>query len=917
MKHTKRKLLSLLLALAMMFSLMSAGLAASIYDYLYGYGYGSGYDYSGYQSVGVTSGGSKEITPQFPQYIMTALGPAQLGGIEWNSANDNSGITVSGSGNKATVSAASGSTNYTSTQATATAYYYLTSGLYAGVADTATFYYDIRVGATDGTPVYNYNNGYGSIYNPSYPSYPNYPIYPDSGSTSTGYVTSMQGSMSLAVGGSNYLQITPYLSSSNSVQISSVYWTSSNPAIATVSGSNSYATVTGVASGTALISAYVSGTYYNGSTWQNFVNELGCTVTVGTGIVNTDLFISPSTLQVGVGDYDVLTASSYNTTVQGYLNNVTWQSSNPSVASISYYNNSLSNSATGSSVYVYGQSAGYATITATLTVGAQTYTATCDVVVGSGNQVDILYTTTAGSSLTLNVSDFQKFWTDSNPYGTLYSVAFGTPTGTVGSLKYTNSYNQQVSAAGQTFYVSPSTYQYNSLSGVSFVPTNYASTYNSTGTLVVPFTAYGYTSSSSYTTASLSGKMYIMVSNGTVADINYQFSSAGVKLSSADFTSVYKTAVSSASTYPTYYIQFLDVPAFGSLYYNYYSNSVYGQGYGTKLTASNIGTMRFGNYTGAYSIDSLTYIPGTYNSGETIRYIAYSSASGGTPLYMGEINFGKGAASSNVVKYITTVGKTITFDGSDFYTGTSYYGSDYISFGTPSSGTLYKSSGTYVSASDVFVAGTYATQANSVDNVYFVPKTGFTGVVEIPYTASGLTNNSQYSGTVKLYYSNAFPDVKPDWAYDYIMQMSAEGIVTGYKGLFNPDGKVTYGEALKMIMEATGYSSTNATTGHWANNYLNLAYRKGLVSTTNIDLNTAIDRNAVAAIAAKALGLKAVTNTATSPFADSKDGYVLALYNAGIIEGSTVGTKSYYYGSNDISRKEISKIICLISDYNG
>ena len=138
-------------------------------------------------------------------------------------------------------------------------------------------------------------------------------------------------------------------------------------------------------------------------------------------------------------------------------------------------------------------------------------------------------------------------------------------------------------------------------------------------------------------------------------------------------------------------------------------------------------------------------------------------------------------------------------------------------------------------------------------------------------------------------------------------------------GLFDPDGKVTYGEALKMIMLGAGYKEQADGTKHWAENYLTLAKTKGLVASTVTvkDLNTAIDRNAVAAIAAKALGLKAVINTTTSPFADSKDGYVLALYNAGIIEGSTVGTKNYYYGSNDISRKEISKIICLISDYNG
>ena len=76
-----------------------------------------------------------------------------------------------------------------------------------------------------------------------------------------------------------------------------------------------------------------------------------------------------------------------------------------------------------------------------------------------------------------------------------------------------------------------------------------------------------------------------------------------------------------------------------------------------------------------------------------------------------------------------------------------------------------------------------------------------------------------------------------------------------------------------------------------------------------------MDRNTIASIAAKALKLSPVTNI-TSPFVDSNDGYVLALYQAGIVEGTTNGGRAYYYGTSTIKRGEICAIICRINDYN-
>ncbi len=49
-------------------------------------------------------------------------------------------------------------------------------------------------------------------------------------------------------------------------------------------------------------------------------------------------------------------------------------------------------------------------------------------------------------------------------------------------------------------------------------------------------------------------------------------------------------------------------------------------------------------------------------------------------------------------------------------------------------------------------------------------------------------------------------------------------------GTFRPDGEVTYGQALKMIMMAAGYPEQAATTKHWASGYVAKAMSDGLLS---------------------------------------------------------------------------------------
>ena len=806
-----------------------------------------------------------------------------------------------------------------------------------------------------------------------------------------------------------------------------VYWSSSKPEVVqvpTYSYAGSAITLTsGAAAGQSVITASCS---INGQTYT-----ATCTVTVGNG---GQVTLSSSALQMSPNSTSGLTVQYVNGTAVPPTAAVTWKTSNPSIVGF-YTGGTPGSSANGTSVVLYaGLVGGQATITAEVVMDGKTYTGSCLVTVGSsldvkatvstgeigftlgstngktqtsvvsqianalysnsgaarnlsyvifdnvsttygslnatvgtrydyssyatyysslaaitftpasytgtavfrftaydtmgnaypgtltfvvekgGSSLDVFYTGTVGQTIQINAADFSTFWSKAtNGQGSLQYVVFNPVASNMGRLYYTATNGQQVAVSTMNqFYVSPS-YNQTSLSSVTFVPTKQGVSYL-TGCLTVPFTAYGTTTSYGTGVTTQSGVMYISVTNGAVQDINYQAPTSGVKLNGADFATVYQKAQNNVQS-SVVYIQFLDVPAFGTLYYG--NGSILTAG--TKLTSSNIGSMTFSSSgVGNYNINNITYVPSGTKASDTVRYVAYSMA-GGSPLYVGEINFNATAAGS--IKYHTN-SAGVTFKSSDFFnTDTGLLSVQYITFGKPSSGTLYKNysngKGTVVGTNDLFSYTSSGSQVSSINNVTYVPAAGYTGVVSIPYTGSNITG-AQISGTIKVYVvAKAFTDVPTThWSYEYVTELTASGIVNGVTPTtFYPNSEVKYGEALKLIMLAAGYSEQAKTGSHWASGYLTRAYRDGLVTNPNLDLNATVDRNTIASIAAKALKLSPVTNI-TSPFVDSNDGYVLALYQAGIVEGTTNGGRTYYYGTSTIKRSEICAIICRINDYN-
>lgn len=162
-------------------------------------------------------------------------------------------------------------------------------------------------------------------------------------------------------------------------------------------------------------------------------------------------------------------------------------------------------------------------------------------------------------------------------------------------------------------------------------------------------------------------------------------------------------------------------------------------------------------------------------------------------------------------------------------------------------------------------------------------------------------------------WSNPYSDVRGnDWYFKYVKDLSIEGVINGFPdGSFRPGEPVTTGAALKLIMLATGYKEQAPTDANWASGYMSRALSDGLLDEP-VDLDAKASRLMIAEVSAKALGLSKVSQA--SPFSDTDDGAVLALYKAGIVEGSYEDGRLVYKPESSITRAEISAVIWRIKN---
>ena len=532
---------------------------------------------------------------------------------------------------------------------------------------------------------------------------------------------------------------------------------------------------------------------------------------------------------------------------------------------------------------------------------------------------DITYTVKAGDEVAFDDDDFEKFYNNSSCSGTLKYVEFSRPdsafnnAGTLYSRygKRNETAFARSSLSSNKFYYGDSDYGDYDLDELSFVADKSFS-----GSVELNFTVYGGTGTR--TNQNAAGTLVITtgtsaVTSRYVGNIRYNTTpNTALQINANDIARLFRKYTSGGSLQ---YLTLTSVPATGSLYYNYYNASKYGATR-TQLTASMAGSMIF-SYSPAsaseYDLSELTYIPSGSNYCTALTFTGYSSS--GTAV-SATILISVTASPVSEVYSVTTKGTSVNFPANSVYsavasaTGFGLSSIQLLELPASTAGVLYV--GSY--AADTTSAYSYGSDTDSMSQLRFIPNSGFTGSVSIPYVALSSSGTALGAGVVSIGVVDSvkkFTDISTStWCYKYVTELASANVISGYSnGTFQEKNTITYGAALKLIMLAAGYGEQAPTVkGSPFSGYLAKAKAAGLVSG-NPKLNGPITRLQIAQIAAKALKLSTAGLPSKKPFTDTNDVYVQALNAAGIIEGYFSNGTSTYKPNNTLTRGQVSAIV--------
>ena len=532
---------------------------------------------------------------------------------------------------------------------------------------------------------------------------------------------------------------------------------------------------------------------------------------------------------------------------------------------------------------------------------------------------DVTYTVKAGDEVAFDDDDFEKFYNNSSCSGTLKYVEFSRPDSAFNNAGTLYSrYGKRNETAFTRSSLSGTTFGYDSyedadysLDDLSFVADRTFS-----GSITLSFTLYG--GKNSKCDQSTTGTLVITtgtsaVTSRYVGNIRYNTTpNTALQINANDIARLFRKYTSGGSLQ---YLTLTSVPATGSLYYNYYNASKYGATR-TQLTASMAGSMIF-SYSPAsaseYDLSELTYIPSGSNYCTALTFTGYSSS--GTAV-SATILISVTASPVSEVYSVTTKGTSVNFPANSVYsavasaTGFGLSSIQLLELPASTAGVLYV--GSY--AADTTSAYSYGSDTDSMSQLRFIPNSGFTGSVSIPYVALSSSGTALGAGVVSIGVVDSvkkFTDISTStWCYKYVTELASANVISGYSnGTFQEKNTITYGAALKLIMLAAGYGEQAPTVkGSPFSGYLAKAKAAGLVSG-NPKLNGPITRLQIAQIAAKALKLSTAGLPSKKPFTDTNDVYVQALNAAGIIEGYFSNGTSTYKPNNTLTRGQVSAIV--------
>ena len=222
-------------------------------------------------------------------------------------------------------------------------------------------------------------------------------------------------------------------------------------------------------------------------------------------------------------------------------------------------------------------------------------------------------------------------------------------------------------------------------------------------------------------------------------------------------------------------------------------------------------------------VDDITFVPGAA-TGSTVTIPFTGKATNGR-TFRGEVEISFVEMEEPSVILYTTSGKAVNFSAVDFVTACASRGGQLlmsVRFLSPATtgGQLYygfdspaKYQSKVIAGLQYSLVGTYL-----LSQVSFLPKAGYSGLVNIPYVgtdASGLS----YTGTVSVMVSapteSRFTDMASySWAIPAVEFLADYGITTGSGNgtTFSPLSPMTRGDYILMLCRSFGFTSTQTTS---------------------------------------------------------------------------------------------------------
>lgn len=194
------------------------------------------------------------------------------------------------------------------------------------------------------------------------------------------------------------------------------------------------------------------------------------------------------------------------------------------------------------------------------------------------------------------------------------------------------------------------------------------------------------------------------------------------------------------------------------------------------------------------------------------------------------------------------------------------------------------------------------------------------------------TDNSDNKGDESATITQQFKDVpSTHWAYEFVNLLSSKGVIDGVgDGLFDPNGKVTRAQFVKMLAGVLGVAPTETVSvfkdvpaDAWYSGYVAWAYANeitGGVDDEHFAPDAGVTREQICTLIARAADkygidlpiketeISFIDEASISPYASDS---IVKMQRAGIISGYEDGS---FRPQNGATRAEAAKLLCGLLD---